>query len=190
MIGANFEERIHSQSGMSLIEVLVALLILGIGVMGFIALQLRSVETTDITYSRTQAMAIARDIIERINANPDAWPSGYDETANKWSGAVEKTDPLLGLCISDNCAGEDVAEKMAQMDVAQVKHLSQKMLFDSEITVEAQCNGEEVACVKVTWEGTSVGDCDPEAVNLSGENENANCVIVEFWPFVRQGGAV
>ncbi|MCG8535650.1 MAG: type IV pilus modification protein PilV, partial [Pseudomonadales bacterium] len=55
--------------GVSLIEVLVAMLILGVGVMGYAAVQLNAVKVTEHSNSRSQAMAIAQDAIERLRAN-------------------------------------------------------------------------------------------------------------------------
>lgn len=61
-----------SQQGVGMIEVLVALLLLAIGVIGFAALQLRAVDATNEALSRVQAMNLARDLAERIRINPYA----------------------------------------------------------------------------------------------------------------------
>ena len=56
----------RSQRGVGLMEVLVALLILAIGILGFIALQYRSLDaTTEATY-RVQAINLARDLAEFV----------------------------------------------------------------------------------------------------------------------------
>ena len=59
----------HRQLGVGLMEVLVALLILSIGVMGFIALQYRAVEATAESSARIQAINLARDLAERMRVN-------------------------------------------------------------------------------------------------------------------------
>jgi len=53
---------INYQRGVGLIEVLVAMLVLSIGVLGFIALQYRAVEATLESTYRVQAINIARDL--------------------------------------------------------------------------------------------------------------------------------
>lgn len=163
-------------AGFSLVEVLVALLVLGVGVMGFIALQLRSVETTSVTYSRTQAMAVARDIIERININPDAWPGGYDDSNSKWVQNLVAPPSCIGIGAACNSAD------LAAMDVYEVRAVVRDMLFDGKIEIEAKCDNEEVACVKVAWDETTLEDCDPEDVSVDGAGSDGNCIVVEFWP--------
>lgn len=59
------------QSGMTLVEVMVALLILSVGVLGVAAVQLNALKFTDSALRNTQASFIAHDMIERIRANPD-----------------------------------------------------------------------------------------------------------------------
>lgn len=175
---------VHKNQGVSLVEVLIALLVMGVGVMGFVALQLRSVDTTANTYSRSQAMAIARDMVERINANPNGWPDGYDESAGKWSNTLSDGDPRP--CeIYKTCGDMD----MAAMDVLDIRRITQEMLFNGRISVSSGCSGSQVACVIVAWEGTTVENCNPEDLSVDGDNANANCVIVEFWPFSPGGSA-
>jgi type IV pilus assembly protein PilV len=60
------------QSGMTLIEVLVALLILSVGALGAAAVQLNALKLTDSALRNTEASFIAHDMLERIRANPQA----------------------------------------------------------------------------------------------------------------------
>lgn len=57
---------------MTLIEVMVALLILSVGVLGAAAVQLNALKFTDSALRNTQASFIAHDMLERMRANPDA----------------------------------------------------------------------------------------------------------------------
>ncbi|SDG36594.1 type IV pilus assembly protein PilV [Onishia taeanensis] len=59
------------QSGVSLIEVLIALLVLGIGILGMVALQTRSLALDREAYLRSQAESLAYDLGDRIRANED-----------------------------------------------------------------------------------------------------------------------
>ena len=58
------------QQGVGLMEVLVALLLLAIGVLGYTALQLRAVDASAEAMSRSQGMLILRGLAENIRANP------------------------------------------------------------------------------------------------------------------------
>ncbi len=57
------------QRGFSLIEVLVALLVMTIGLLGAAAIQLNALKYTDSSSMRTQASFIAYDMLDRIRAN-------------------------------------------------------------------------------------------------------------------------
>ena len=61
--------RLGRSSGFSLIEVLVALLILLIGLLGVVRMQLLSVQNNQGAYLRTQATYIASDMLDRLRAN-------------------------------------------------------------------------------------------------------------------------
>ena len=58
-----------AQEGMTLIEVLDALLILGVGLLGAAALQLNALKYTDSARMTSQASFIAYDMMDRIRAN-------------------------------------------------------------------------------------------------------------------------
>lgn len=60
------------QTGASLIEVLVSLLVLGIGLLGAAALQLNALKFTDSSTLSSQASFLAYDMMDRIRANPNA----------------------------------------------------------------------------------------------------------------------
>lgn len=57
------------EAGFGLIEVLVALLILTIGLLGMASLQTTSLQQTTGSQARTQAIFLAEDLVERIRAN-------------------------------------------------------------------------------------------------------------------------
>ena len=59
----------HNEFGVGLIEVLVTLIVLSIGLLGFASLQIRSVQMNQSTLSRTQAINAAYDIVYRIMVN-------------------------------------------------------------------------------------------------------------------------
>lgn len=61
-----------AQEGMTLIEVLVALLILTVGLLGAAAIQLNALKYTDSARMTTQASFIAYDMMDRIRANSGA----------------------------------------------------------------------------------------------------------------------
>lgn len=57
------------QRGATLIEVLVAMLIVAFGVLGFVGLQAKTTVTSLEGYQRAQALVLLNDIAQRINLN-------------------------------------------------------------------------------------------------------------------------
>ena len=58
------------QGGLSMIELLVAVLVLGIGVLGITALQMVSLQNNRAALYRAEAVQLAYDMMDRIRANP------------------------------------------------------------------------------------------------------------------------
>jgi type IV pilus assembly protein PilV len=56
-------------SGMTLVEVLVSLIVISVGLLGVAALQITSLRSSQASFLRTQATALADDIIDRMRAN-------------------------------------------------------------------------------------------------------------------------
>src|SRR5262245_50380565 len=71
----------HAQSGMTLVEVLVTLVLISVGLLGIAALQLTTLKSNKDAYVRSQASALAGDILDRMRANTAACRAGaYDVT--------------------------------------------------------------------------------------------------------------
>lgn len=67
------------QSGFTLLEVLVAVLVLSIGLLGLAGLLASSIRNNQSAYQRTQATWLAYDIVDRMRVNrPAALASDYD----------------------------------------------------------------------------------------------------------------
>jgi len=60
----------HSR-GATLIEVLIAVLVLAVGILGLMALQINGKRTTYEALQRSAAVGLAQDMINRIRANPN-----------------------------------------------------------------------------------------------------------------------
>lgn len=169
----------HKSKGVSLIEVLVALLIFGVGIVGFAALQLKSVRQIEETYSRSQAMSIAHDFIERARANLSDESQNFYLLPSSWSGALNNP----GSCVvtgqaptaADGCESLD----MARSDVYQVRSNLSTLLVNGKMNLAA-C--ESVYCVTVAWGETQLAECDQTSFDAGARQADAHCVRVEFIP--------
>jgi type IV pilus assembly protein PilV len=89
--------RHRRDSGFSIIEVLVALLVLAIGLLGLAALQAQGLRFNHDAYVRTQATHVAYDIIDRMRANR-ANVAGY--TAGDPGTACDPTVASVNMDLS------------------------------------------------------------------------------------------
>ncbi len=140
------------QQGVGLVEVLVALVLLAIGVLGFAALQLRAVDSSLEANKQVIALTIARDLAEKMRANPQATRAGKYKVA-----AVEVPTTTVS-----NVA--DKPEKIAIQDLQnaalQAKDSGMNLAVD-------QCpTGTNRQCIYVAWDET----------NLAGEKGIASCI--------------
>ena len=96
--------------GFSLVEVLVALLVLSIGLLGLAALQTTSMQYNTGSYFRTQATFLAYDIIDRMRANNaavvDSDGNGYDQPTSSAVTVTVNCD--TSSCTSAQLATYDV----------------------------------------------------------------------------------
>ena len=58
-----------TQTGVGLVEIMVALLLLAVAVLGFVALQVRAIAASEEAGQNVQAMNLARDLSERMRMN-------------------------------------------------------------------------------------------------------------------------
>lgn len=73
--------------GFTLLEVLIAVVILGVGLLGLAGLLMVSVRTNQSAYLRTQASFLAQSMADRMKANSFAvWGGGYNATVPTASG--------------------------------------------------------------------------------------------------------
>lgn len=169
----------RTQAGFGLIEVLAAVFVLAVGVVGFAALQMRAVQTSGDSYYRTQAMSIAQDLAERARAN--STQVAYYITAATWpTTAADQT--VLGKCMTGNCT---VAE-MAAFDAMSVRFNAETLLPQGLVNM-ATCQGSSLNCIYVSWDGLlptagAAGECvdDKGLYKPPAANKPAiTCVMLE-----------
>lgn len=96
-------KHMNQNQGFSLIEVLVALLVLSIGLLGLAALQTTSLKYNTDSYFRTQATFSVYDIVDRMRANSTAAADGgaYDIPTDTAAATVITN---YNSCKSSSCA--------------------------------------------------------------------------------------
>ncbi|MEE9358331.1 MAG: type IV pilus modification protein PilV [Sedimenticolaceae bacterium] len=104
-----------NQKGFTLLEVLIAALVLSLGLLGTAGMQIISLKNTNSAYQRAQATQLAYDIIDRMRANRDE--AEKSDSKSKYAiayGGKTYAASSLPDCETKNCdsgtmAGYDVA---------------------------------------------------------------------------------
>jgi type IV pilus assembly protein PilV len=96
--------------GFSMVELLVAVLVMGVGVLGVTALQMLSLQNNRSALVRAEAVQLAYDMMDRIRANPEGGVPGqaYDGLA------IGDAPPAATDCVANNCT----QAQMIQFDQA------------------------------------------------------------------------
>ena len=172
----------NHQKGVGLIEVLVALLVLAIGILGFVLLQARAVEATGESVQRVQAVNIARDIAERIRANRNGW-SGYKTQFATTSKQKDGSTSCVSSTTTDVCT---VAE-LADFDAREVESYASQLGMNLSIQQcqKANTTDYERQCVYVAWNDTSASDSavDSDTACTKGTTYQvkSTCLIMEIY---------
>lgn len=125
--------------GFTLLEVLVAMVVLSVGLLGLSGLQTTSLRNNHSAFLRSQATLIANDIIDRMRTNKDS------ATAGNYNISYA-TSPTSVTCTS-GCS----ALQVAQMDVEDWRSFVERLPGgESEISVSAG----GIVEVKVCWGDT------------------------------------
>jgi type IV pilus assembly protein PilV len=101
----------RTQSGISLLEVLVSVIVLSVGLLGVAGLQLSGLQYTQAAYQRSQATAVTASLIERMRSNREGVADGeYDGlsvTANQ-SGLTTHDCSVTAGCSPAEIADRDI----------------------------------------------------------------------------------
>lgn len=158
---------LNKQKGFGMTEVIVSMLVLGVAVIGFSALQVRALDVTGDSMFRTQAIALAQDLGERIMLNP----SGATKYKATWNATNSSN------CETASCT----PEQMAEYDIKSVTNTAKQILPNGQIKL-IKCIERNNYCVYVTWNKTQP-NAEGAADSCSNENDtfvtNADCVKLE-----------
>ena len=161
-------QRINSQGGTSLMEVLVSLLVLSGGMLGMASVQTVSLRNNQTAYYRTQATSLSLDMVERMRANITAVQNGnYNDVA----GAATAACFTAAGCTSVQMANQDVLDWSAQV-VAALPGGASVVCIDStgdDGTPAANaCDGiGRVYAIKIWWDDDRDGNANQRYVTTT-----------------------
>lgn len=137
-------DKFNQSNGFTLIEILVALVIISIGLLGLARLQIIGVKNTQSGHLRSQVSFLGNDIMERIQQNPETAIGGAYDIALKATPA----DPgCIGA--ASNCT----AASMANFDLFIWKrYLTTLLPPDGDGAISRATEGDdEIFTITIQW---------------------------------------
>ncbi|GAP74864.1 MULTISPECIES: type IV pilus modification protein PilV [Pseudoalteromonas] len=178
----------REQNGFTLLETLIAFIVLVFGLLGAVALQAKAKQATYDSMQRSAALGVAHDVIGRIKANTLAAMAGaYNVT-------VSSDDPVAAnyaSCINANCG----SGALAAFDIEQWRRAIRAQentgaLADATVCVDTRVNGEQLDIdVIVSWasrqELASTGDIVQSKDECGGQSNQRRALALESFAYVR-----
>ena len=162
--------RSHYEKGVGLLEVLIALMLLAVSVLGFAAMQLRAVEAASEGSYRVQGINLARDLAERMRSNR----SGMQTYRTQIQTAANQSTSTKN-CYTEFCT----AVELADFDVSEVRKEADRTGMTFNLM---NCQGSSTRqCIYVAWNETSAtnGTDTTACTNGNAYQTNSQCVILE-----------
>lgn len=185
--------RLIQQQGVGLVEVLVALLLLAVAVLGFTAMQMAAVKATDESLMRTRALTIMRGGAEAMRTNTDGI-NAFKAALNGSSNTVS----IDGKSITKDSCVQNAATAPAANTSCTIKQLATRdgLLLKSyaaanDILIGLAPDGcpgtvgnQVRQCFVASWGATTLAldDSDKACANADGTYKNgAECFIMEAY---------
>jgi type IV pilus assembly protein PilV len=154
----------NNNTGFTLIEVLIAMMILAVGLLGLAALQASSLRNNQSAYYRSQATQLAYDIADRMRANVLA--SGTYRDMRPENAQDQKDDCLK---VTTTCT----PEKMAEHDLYEWNTAIQAILpsgdgDDNKAYGRITSPDGITYTVTISWDDNRDGDVDGHGGPLVG----------------------
>lgn len=171
-----------NQSGVSLIEVLVSLLLFGVSVMGYSALQTRSMQESLDSQQRSIALWRAHGLVDRMSVN------NSDDALAQYNSAIGDFDVCPDAppadCAevggaADTCSATDLADYDVWSAFCGVDGGADSQLIDFsvDLTCAAACAAGEDMTITVNW----VSKAAESNANLSADAA-AEQITLRFRP--------
>ena len=176
---------ISNQSGTTLIEILVAVFVVSVGLLGVARMELLSKQSGYEAIQRTTASMLAHDMMEKMRANPATLVSYSSIVVGDGGAATPGTD-----CTTSNCA---TAAEIAAYDIWQWEQMLMGAtetsggnntggLVEPRGCVSGPAGGAGAYTIAIAWRGNTPmsnpvsSDCG-EGQDLYGDNEEYRRVL-------------
>ena len=165
----SIQEQSSCQRGATLIEVLVAILILSIGLLALGAMMSYAVILPKLSGNRSIAVSTGTDMIERMRANPTTTSpsfsiSSYATTTFATTFVASPSLPSGSTCSYPACT----QSTLATMDLAEIQYLLNLQLTPAGMTIQVTDAANNEGNLWIIWQ-------EPSAVGTFSTGSNDNC---------------
>lgn len=166
----------NEQNGFTLIEVLIAVLVISIGLLGMAGLQTSGIQQSHNSYLKTQASMLAYDMADRMRSNLEGVNNGYYNSVDSMDSPVNAAPG----CISSGsaCSAEDTATNDIYEWTNDSADGSIASLLPSGYGMVSQSGG--IFTITVLWDEARTGatgtDCSTDY------STDLKCFRLEFIP--------
>ncbi|HFB2395217.1 TPA: type IV pilus modification protein PilV [Neisseria gonorrhoeae] len=179
----------NPQSGMALIEVLVAMLVLTIGILALLSVQLRTVASVREAETQTIVSQITQNLMEGMLINPTIDSDSNKKNYNLYTGSYTPTSSDVDFKFNNLISKTDLAKaqldrfgyelKQALPDAVAIHYAVCKDSSGGAPTLsgntfssncDKKANGDTL--IKVLWVNDSAGDSDISRTNLEVSGDN------------------
>ncbi|HGJ9905695.1 TPA: type IV pilus modification protein PilV [Neisseria gonorrhoeae] len=179
----------NPQSGMALIEVLVAMLVLTIGILALLSVQLRTVASVREAETQTIVSQITQNLMEGMLINPTIDSDSNKKNYNLYTGSYAPTSSDGDFKLNNLISKTDLAKaqldrfgyelKQALPDAVAIRYAVCKDSSGGAPTLSGntfssncdnKANGDTL--IKVLWVNDSAGDSDIFRTNLEVSGSN------------------
>lgn len=137
------------QRGVGMIEVLIALVIISVSMLGLAALQINSVRFNHQAYLRSQATFLAYDILDRMRANEaEAEAGSYSIVLSDDSNGSTSCD--TGVCSTSELVAYDKAQWISNLKTELPEGDGTVYLLGDKVTVTVRWDQSQGQTAKTT----------------------------------------
>jgi type IV pilus assembly protein PilV len=175
------------QAGATLVEVLVAVLILAFGMLSLSSMVAFAVQMPKLSGYRAAAANLASSHVDKIRANRDGFRNNEYSTASSYDGSFD--DLAAQPCAYPNCT----ASSLALMDDAATKRAVRVALPAGGVMTRCDtdpCGDESLGNIWIMWQepdarallDPATSDNCPASVTANYQNPRPRCLYMRFKP--------
>ncbi len=169
------------QRGFSMIEVLVSLIVIGVGLLGLTGLQIASVKGTNNAHSRNVATNLIMDLSERMRANSLGVDDGFYENDISCASSESSQCKSTSFCSPEQIARIDVQEVMCgvlkngKREGGAANLLpNSSLVIDHNVDCDTNIDSDNETSINVSWSHISE---HKDQMLASAENSIDICVL-------------